>query len=153
VTEVASQRDNGHLPFRHSDRQSAGGRPSVTAKLAVRAAIRWRCIIMATEGLALRRIVAKNLKNLESLRDGDRLQYSALDDIVVLGLQHDPEVIKFIAAHGNDANAGQLSVTRKKPGSTQEGTLRVERFRKNQGERKDFIAGIRLFTKMEVVFA
>jgi hypothetical protein len=95
---------------------------------------------MATEGLVLRKIVAQNLK------------YRALDDTVVLGLHHDPEVMKFMAAHGKDVNVGHLSVTRTRVGSTQEGTLRVEKFRKNQREQADFIAGIRLFTKMDVKF-
>jgi len=108
---------------------------------------------MAMEGLAHRVIVAKNLKALESLRDGARLEYFALDDIVVLGLHHDPEVMRFIAAHGNEVNVGTISVTRKRVGSTQEGTLRVEKFRKSPRERKNFIDGIRLFTKMDVVFA
>jgi hypothetical protein len=107
---------------------------------------------MAMEGLVLRHIVAKNLQALENLRDGDRLEYRALDDIVVLGRQQDSEVMKFMAAHGKDVNVGHISVTRRRIGSTQEGTLRVEKFRKNQREQADFIAGIRLFTKMDVVF-
>jgi hypothetical protein len=98
------------------------------------------------------KIAAKNLKTLEGARDGVKIPYFALYKIVTLGLPDDPELVEIIRRSGNQLNAGQLSVTRKRPGSTQEGTLTVEKFRDHPGARKNFIYGIRLFTKMDVVF-
>lgn len=107
---------------------------------------------MSSCEIDFRKITALNYQVLAKAKDGEKIPYWAWIKMVAIGFPHHKDIMEFVPLAGDKANAGFLTVKRTKQGEHQQGTMTVQSFRKNAGERKNFEEGIKLFTDMKVVY-